>query len=104
MKYLRIIDPSAGILADPEEANLPSRRILEKNGFSLVEVRQMLSEAGRLQSSLSARSGRRRVITTTRQHDFANSMSNGAKFTHIWCETPKNNVVIDVRVGSTTSP
>jgi aminoglycoside 6'-N-acetyltransferase len=33
------IHPGAGFLVDPEEANEPSRRVLEKNGFSLSDER-----------------------------------------------------------------
>ncbi len=31
--------PRAGILVDPDAANVPSRRVLEKNGFHLVAER-----------------------------------------------------------------
>jgi RimJ/RimL family protein N-acetyltransferase len=36
--------PHAGIIADPEAANQPSRRVLEKNGFTLVDERLIESE------------------------------------------------------------
>lgn len=44
--HIRCVHPRAGILADPEEANRPSRRVLEKNGFSLIEVREIVTEVG----------------------------------------------------------
>ena len=34
----------AGVLVAPHAANLPSRRVLEKNGFVLVEVRPVATE------------------------------------------------------------
>ncbi len=37
--------PGAGILADPDAANRASRRVLEKNGFRLVAVRPVATEA-----------------------------------------------------------
>ena len=36
--------PGAGILADPDAANIASRRVLEKNGFRLVAVRPVATE------------------------------------------------------------
>jgi GNAT superfamily N-acetyltransferase len=44
VEHVRCIHPGAGILADPEEANEPSRRVLKKNGFSLIEVRGIVTE------------------------------------------------------------
>jgi len=37
--------PGAGLLADPDAANAASRRVLEKNGFHLVAVRPVTTEA-----------------------------------------------------------
>lgn len=37
--------PRAGILADPDAANTASRRVLEKNGFRLVAVKPVTTEA-----------------------------------------------------------
>ncbi len=37
--------PGAGILADPDATNLGSRRVLEKNGFELMGVRPLVTEA-----------------------------------------------------------
>jgi aminoglycoside 6'-N-acetyltransferase len=37
--------PRAGILTTPEAANTASRRVLEKNGFALVAVRSVVTEA-----------------------------------------------------------
>ncbi len=37
--------PGAGILAGPDPANMASRRVLEKNGFHLVAVRPIATEA-----------------------------------------------------------
>lgn len=36
--------PGAGVLADPDAANVASRRALEKNGFELVAVRPVATE------------------------------------------------------------
>jgi aminoglycoside 6'-N-acetyltransferase len=36
--------PGAGILADPDVANIASRRVLEKNGFHLVAADAMVAE------------------------------------------------------------
>jgi aminoglycoside 6'-N-acetyltransferase len=36
--------PGCGIVADPDERNLPSRRVLEKNGFGLIRVAVLPSE------------------------------------------------------------
>jgi len=36
--------PGAGVLAGPDAANIASRRVLEKNGFGLVEVRRVATE------------------------------------------------------------
>jgi hypothetical protein len=37
--------PGAGTLADPDAANMASRRVPEKNGFHLVDVRPVATEA-----------------------------------------------------------
>jgi RimJ/RimL family protein N-acetyltransferase len=37
--------PGAGILAGPDAANMASRRVLEKNGFHLLAVRPVATEA-----------------------------------------------------------
>jgi len=37
--------PDAAIRADPDVANTASRRVLEKNGFHLVAVRPVATEA-----------------------------------------------------------
>jgi len=44
VEHVKRMHPRAGILADPEEANEPSRRVLEKNGFSLIEARRTVTE------------------------------------------------------------
>lgn len=36
--------PGAGLLSDPDAANVASRRVLEKNGFELVAVRPVVTE------------------------------------------------------------
>ena len=41
---VRAHHPGAGLLIAPDAANAPSRRVLEKNGFSLVEVRPIVTE------------------------------------------------------------
>lgn len=38
--------PGAALLSDPEQANVASCRVLEKNGFRLVDVRRIESELG----------------------------------------------------------
>ena len=52
VEHVRRIHPGAGILVDPEEANEPSRRVLEKNGFSLIEARGIVTEVGSPRSAL----------------------------------------------------
>jgi aminoglycoside 6'-N-acetyltransferase len=42
--HARSHHPRAGVITDPEAANVASRRVLEKNGFHLVEVRPVMSE------------------------------------------------------------
>lgn len=42
--HVRQHHPRAGLLADPEAANVVSRRVLEKNGFVLLGVRPVPSE------------------------------------------------------------
>jgi aminoglycoside 6'-N-acetyltransferase len=44
LEYLWRRHPSAGVVADPEAANVASRMVLEKNGFRLLEVRLVASE------------------------------------------------------------
>lgn len=43
--YIRQRQPAAGLLADPEAANIASRRVLEKNGFELVRESVLASES-----------------------------------------------------------
>jgi aminoglycoside 6'-N-acetyltransferase len=42
--YLRALVPGAGIIVDPDAANLASRRVLERNGFVLQAVRPVATE------------------------------------------------------------
>jgi RimJ/RimL family protein N-acetyltransferase len=42
--YVRQRHPDAGVIADPEAANVASRRVLEKNGFLLLAERPVPSE------------------------------------------------------------
>ncbi len=42
--YIRRRHPAAGLIADPEATNVASRRVLEKNGFRLIEERPVASE------------------------------------------------------------
>lgn len=42
--HIRKRHPYAGIIADPEAANIASRRVLEKNGFQLLDERPVASE------------------------------------------------------------
>ncbi len=44
VRWVREVHPGAGVIADPEAANVPSRRILEKNEFQLIDVRPVASE------------------------------------------------------------
>lgn len=44
VKSIRAEHPDAAIFADPDERNLGSRRVLEKNGFELIEVKPVASE------------------------------------------------------------
>jgi aminoglycoside 6'-N-acetyltransferase len=44
LAHLRDAAPDASILVGPSAANVTSRRVLEKNGFSLVDVRSMPGE------------------------------------------------------------
>jgi aminoglycoside 6'-N-acetyltransferase len=39
------IEPSAGLIADPDATNVGSRRVLEKNGFVLIGERPVPTEA-----------------------------------------------------------
>lgn len=41
---VRVQHPGAGFVVTPEAENLPSRRVLEKNGFELEDVRPLSSE------------------------------------------------------------
>jgi aminoglycoside 6'-N-acetyltransferase len=41
---VRTMHPGCGVIADPDERNVPSRRVLEKNGFNLVRVAALPSE------------------------------------------------------------
>ncbi len=42
--HVRQQHPGAGLLTDPDAANVASRRVLEKNGFHLVGVRPVVTE------------------------------------------------------------
>jgi aminoglycoside 6'-N-acetyltransferase len=42
--WVRRHEPGAGVLVDPDAANVASRRVLERNGFELVAVRAVASE------------------------------------------------------------
>lgn len=44
VKHLHATHPAAGLIGDPEAANLPSRRVLEKNQFVLLGERQLPTE------------------------------------------------------------
>lgn len=44
VRLVRSAHPGAGIVADPEAANVASRRVLEKNGFELLAERPVASE------------------------------------------------------------
>jgi aminoglycoside 6'-N-acetyltransferase len=41
---IRRCHPHAGVIADPETSNIASRRVLEKNGFRLLDERPVASE------------------------------------------------------------
>jgi aminoglycoside 6'-N-acetyltransferase len=42
--HIRRLHPNAGIIADPDSANLASRAVLERNGFVLIDERPVPSE------------------------------------------------------------
>lgn len=42
--HIRQRHPRAGVIADPEATNIASRRVLEKNGFRLLDERPLASE------------------------------------------------------------
>lgn len=42
--HIRRCHPGAGVIADPEASNIASRRVLEKNGFRLLDERPVASE------------------------------------------------------------
>lgn len=44
VECVRAASPGSGILIAPEAANVASRRVLEKNGFHLVDVRPVATE------------------------------------------------------------
>jgi aminoglycoside 6'-N-acetyltransferase len=44
VRLVRAHHPRAAVLADPDERNVASRRVLEKNGFELMAVKAILSE------------------------------------------------------------
>ncbi len=44
VRHARARHPNAGVIADPDAANLASRRVLEKNGFGLLAERVVPSE------------------------------------------------------------
>jgi len=41
---IRAHQPRVAVMADPDERNVASRRVLEKNGFELVAVKAIPSE------------------------------------------------------------
>ena len=44
VKVVRTAHPGCGVVADPDERNIPSRRVLEKNGFELMRIAALDSE------------------------------------------------------------
>lgn len=44
VRLIREIHPDAGVVVDPDATNVASRRILEKNGFALVDERIVPSD------------------------------------------------------------
>jgi aminoglycoside 6'-N-acetyltransferase len=44
VRLVRAHHPRAAVMADPDERNVASRRVLEKNGFDLVAVKAIPSE------------------------------------------------------------
>jgi aminoglycoside 6'-N-acetyltransferase len=44
VELVRRVHPGAGVIADPDAANVASRRVLERNGFELVDERLVPSE------------------------------------------------------------
>ena len=45
VRHVRARRPDCGILVEPDASNPASRRILEKNGFELIDVRKLSFEA-----------------------------------------------------------
>ncbi len=45
VELVQTVHPGCGVIADPDERNVASRRVLEKNGFELVRVAALPSEA-----------------------------------------------------------
>ncbi len=44
LRTIRSVGHSGGVVADPDASNVASRRVLEKNGFKLVDERRVASE------------------------------------------------------------
>ncbi|HEX3333425.1 MAG TPA: GNAT family N-acetyltransferase [Acidimicrobiales bacterium] len=44
VERVRAQHPRCAVMADPDARNVASRRVLEKNGFELVEIKSMLTE------------------------------------------------------------
>jgi aminoglycoside 6'-N-acetyltransferase len=44
VNLIREVHPDAGVVADPDATNVASRRILEKNGFGLIDERIVPSD------------------------------------------------------------
>jgi hypothetical protein len=44
VEQVRCHYPGCGILVEPEAANAASRRVLERNGFELIDVRALAFE------------------------------------------------------------
>jgi len=44
VQHIKSQHADAGVIADPEAANVASRRVLEKNGFQLLDERSVASE------------------------------------------------------------
>jgi RimJ/RimL family protein N-acetyltransferase len=44
VRRVRAEHPGVAFMSDPDARNIPSRRVLEKNGFRLVAVRSLVSE------------------------------------------------------------
>jgi aminoglycoside 6'-N-acetyltransferase len=78
VRLVRAEHPGCGIVSDPDERNVPSRRVLEKNGFELVAVRSLPSEPTDDPVAIYRLSGRDPVSAPDERAAFATGVENRA--------------------------